>query len=170
MSNNNQAQSASNSNEGNNYVDMHVVGIGYLSRVREVPVRKGKPFTSASIRGFHGEKNVEDGMTFLSFDVKAASAQALEVLKQFEAESNDKDQKVMVKFRIGDPYIDTYTISKGDRAGQTAMQIKGRLLTVTHVWVKAKGASSYALKYEKPAPAAQAETPAEAPAAEGTNG
>ncbi|WP_090140033.1 DUF3577 domain-containing protein [Limnohabitans sp. DM1] len=161
---------ASNSakQQGNNYVDMHTMGIGYLSRVREVTVRKGKPFVSCSISGFHGEKGVEDGMTFVPFDVKAASAQAHDVLKQFEAQANDRDCKVMIKFRIGDQYIDTYRVTKGDRAGQIGYVLKGRLLQITHVWIKATGQSSYALAYEKPA--AQPETPAQAPQADGTNG
>jgi len=154
--------------QGNNYVNMHTMGIGYLSRVREVPVRKGKPFLSASIAAFHSEKGVDDGMTYVPFDVKAASAQAHEILKQFGNQANDRDCKVMVKFKIGDQYIDTYTVNKGERAGQTGFVLKGRLLQVTHVWVKAKGSSEYALAYEKPA--AQADQPASADPADGTNG
>jgi hypothetical protein len=157
------ARNASNSDQGNNYVDMHTVGLGYLSRVREVPVRKGKPFLSASISAFHGEKGVEDGLTFVPFDVKAASEQCKEVLKQFETQANDRDCKVMVRFKIGDQYIDSYTFTRGDRAGQTGMVLKGRLLFVSHVWVKAQGADSYALAYEYKAEAA-------AQQGDGTNG
>lgn len=168
---NTNARTASNSNEGNNYVDMHTHGLGYLSRVREVPVRKGQPFMSASISAFHGEKGVKDGMMFVPFDVKATSEQAREVLKQFEAQANDRDNcKVMVRFRIGDQYIDSYTFTKGDRAGQTGMQLKGRLLFVSHVWVKAKGQDSYALAYEYQAPAAEQAGDAGGESHDGTNG
>jgi len=158
---NSSAQRASNSAEGNNYVDMHTVGLGYLSRVREVPVRKGPSFTSASISAFHGEKGVNDGLTYVPFDVKAESEQSAQVLKQFETQANDRDCKVMVRFKIGDQYIDSYTITKGDRADQTGMVLKGRLLFVSHVWVKAQGASSYALAYEYVKPDSQASAPSE---------
>jgi hypothetical protein len=166
---NTNARNASNSTQGNNFVDMHTVGLGYLSRVREVPVRKGKPFMSASISAFHGEKGVQDGLTYVPFDVKAASEQCKEVLKQFEAQANDRDCKVMVRFKIGDQYIDSFTFTKGDRAGQTGMQLKGRLLFVSHVWVKAKGQDSYALAYEYQAPA-EAAGDAGDEGRDGTNG
>lgn len=163
------ARNASNSDQGNNYVDMHTIGLGYISRVREVPVRKGQPFISASISAFHGEKGVKDGMTFVPFDVKAASEQVREVLKQFEAQANDRDCKVMVRFKIGDQYIDSYTFTKGDRAGQTGMVLKGRLLFVSHVWIKAKDQENYALAYEYVAPEEQADT-VEGASHDGTNG
>lgn len=167
---NNNARTASNSNQGSNYVDMHTVGLGYLSRVRDVAVRKGKPFLSASISAFHGEKGVDDGLTFVPFDVKAASEQTRQVLKQFETQANDRDCKVMVRFKIGDQYIDSYTITKGDRAGQTGLMLKGRLLFVSHVWIKAKGQDSYALAYEYKAPPAQEAGDAGGESRDGTNG
>jgi hypothetical protein len=159
----------------NNYVDMHTAGIGYLRRVREVPVRKGKPFMSASISAFHGEKGSND-MVYVPFDVKAASAQSQEVLEKFKTQANDETLQVLVRFKIGDQYIDTFNITKGKRAGQIGFCLKGRLLQITHVWIKAKGEQSYTRAYEKPGLQQQAQ-PAELPEAQapeaeanGTNG
>ncbi len=42
MSNNTQAQDAK-------YFDLHTTGIGYLNRIREVPIRRGEPFLAASV-------------------------------------------------------------------------------------------------------------------------
>lgn len=153
--------------QGNNYVNMHTTGLGYLSRVREVPVRKGRPFWSASIAGFHGEKDDQENLNYVPFDVKAASEQALEVLKQFETQANDRDAKVLVRFKIGDQYIDTYQITKGQRTGETGFVLKGRLLFVSHVWVKTNEADGYRLayKYETPETATTQDAPKD-----GTNG
>jgi hypothetical protein len=159
-----------------NYVDMHTAGIGYLRRVREVPVRKGRPFMSASISAFHGEKGSRDNMVYVPFDVKAASAQSQEVLEKFKAQANDENLQVLVRFKIGDQYIDTFQITKGQRAGQVGFVLKGRLLQITHVWIKAKGEQSYTRAYEKPGlqqhaqPAELPEAQAQAAEAEGTNG
>lgn len=151
--------------DGNNYVDMHTIGLGYLSRVREVTVRKGKPFMSAFISGFHGEKGQQEGgMTYVPFDVRASSEQAQEVLKTFVEQANDRSKRVLVRFKIGDQYIDSYQVNNGPRAGTTGFTMKGRLLFVSHVWVKTNETDGYELAY-------QAETKQAAqPARDGTNG
>ena len=46
-----------------NYINLHTVGIGYISRVRKVEVRKGNAFYAASIRAMFGEKGVKDGVS-----------------------------------------------------------------------------------------------------------
>lgn len=47
MSNNTQAQEAK-------YFDLHTTGIGYLNRIREVPIRRGEPFLAATVAALHG--------------------------------------------------------------------------------------------------------------------
>ena len=63
----------------------------------------------------------------------------------------------MVQFKIGDPYIDTFTYQSGDKAGQLGTSMKGRLLKINRVWVKslAQGGASndhsdWNLAYELP--------------------
>ena len=142
-----------------NYINLHVTGLGYLKRIREVKLKgKGtKPFMACSISAMFGEKGVEGGVQYTPFDVKAVSAQAEEVLKAFAAVASNPNKRLMVQFKIGDPYIDTFTYQSGDKAGQLGTSMKGRLLKINRVWVKslAQGGASndhsdWNLAYELP--------------------
>jgi len=142
-----------------NYINLHVTGLGYLKRIREVKLKgKGtKPFMACSISAMFGEKGVEGGVQYTPFDVKAVSAQAEEVLKTFAADANNPNKRLMVQFKIGDPYIDTFTYQSGDKAGQLGTAMKGRLLKINRLWVKnlahGKGSGDQAdwtLAYELP--------------------
>ena len=124
---------ASNSS---NYINLHVTGLGYISRIREVPVKKGTPFMACSIRAMFGEKGVKDGIQYTPFDVKAVTPQAAGILRDAMADANTKDKRVMVAFKISDPEINAFKYTAGEKIGQTGMQIKGRLLLISHVWVK----------------------------------
>ena len=121
---------------GSNFINLHVNGLGYLKRVRDVKVRGSNPFMACSISAMFGEKGVKDGIQYTPFDVKAVSEQAEEVLKTFAADANNKNKRLMVQFKIGDPYIDTFTYQSGDKAGQLGTSMKGRLLKINRVWVK----------------------------------
>ena len=125
--------------EGSNYINLHTNGIGYANRARVVTPKKGGSFLAVSISGMFGEKGVEKGITYVPYDVKAVTAQAEDVLRQFEADINNQDKKVLVRFQIGDAFIDSFTYNSGPKAGQMGMTMKGRLLKVTHVWVKDSG-------------------------------
>lgn len=138
MSNANQTTNATQA-EGSNYFNLHTNGIGYANRARDIKPKKGESFMAVSISGMFGEKNVKDGISYVPYDVKAVTAQAEDVLRQFMADINDQDKKVLVRFQIGDAYIDSFTYSNGPKAGQMGMTMKGRLLKVTHVWVKDAG-------------------------------
>ena len=124
---------ASNSS---NYCNLHVTGIGYISRIREVPVKKGTPFMACSIRAMFGEKGVKDGIQYTPFDVKAVTPQSAGILRDAMADANTKDKRVMVAFKISDPEINAFKYTSGEKIGQTGMQMKGRLLLISHVWVK----------------------------------
>lgn len=147
---------ASNSS---NYINLHVTGIGYLSRVREVPVKKGEAFMSCSIRAMFGEKGVKDGVEYTYFDVKAVTEQAAGILESAMADANNKDKRVMVAFKIGDPSINTFKYENGPRAGEIGTQMKGRLLFISHVWVKdltidsadSNAGNKLVYEYQKPA-------------------
>lgn len=136
---NRQNQSAAQSQGSSNYIDLHVSGIGYLSRVREVSVRKGSPFMAATIRAMHGEKGVKDGIQYVPFDVKAATDDTAQVLWNLQQMANDKSLLVMVQFKIGDFYIDSFKYTSGDKAGETGTMLKGRLIKIRNAWVKTKG-------------------------------
>ena len=121
-----------------NFINLHTSGIGYIRRVRNVAVRKGGAFYAASISAMFGEKGVKDGVQYVPYDVKAVSEQAEQVLQLIQADANDQNKRVMVRFNIGDAYIDSFKHQSGARAGETGLTMKGRLLFVTHAWVKNK--------------------------------
>lgn len=136
-----------------NYVNLHAQGLGYLSRVREVTVKgRRSSFWSADINMMHGEKGVENGITYVPFQVNPANQETIDLLKQYEAESNNKDFAVMVATRIGDFYPETYTLSRGQNAGQVKTVLKGRLILITGIWIKDKRQSGARFEqvYERP--------------------
>ncbi|MNY63403.1 hypothetical protein D3C86_2003560 [compost metagenome] len=50
--------------------------------------------------------------------------------EKLQEAANDSNRKVLASVTIGDPYIDTYKITSGTRAGQTGVVLKGRLLKI----------------------------------------
>lgn len=118
------------------YFDLHTSGIGYLRRVREVNPTgtkgrsKAKPFLACSISAFYGEAGDQDSINYTYFDVKVVGEKAKEVVRDLQEAANDKNRKVIIVFKLGDLYVDTFTYTQGDRAGQTGFQLKGRLLQI----------------------------------------
>jgi hypothetical protein len=121
------------SNQTSKFIDLQTTGLGYLFRVREVKPKKGQPFIACTINAFHGEvrgNGEKSEMTYVKFDVKVTGEQAIQDVLQLKAAANNEDQKVLVKFNIGDYYIDTFEYTKGEKAGQMGMLLKGRLLKI----------------------------------------
>jgi len=56
-------------------------------------------------------------------------------------EAVDAKRKVLIGFRVGDPWIDQFTYSKGPKAGQPGASLKARLLFVS--WIKIDGEFVY---------------------------
>ena len=156
-----------------NYIDLHVQGLGYISRVNTVVPngRKKDAFLRATINAMHGERGVEEGIKYVQFDVIARTEQAYEVLKKIEDQCNDPDSQVMVQFKVGDIMPTSFLQTKGKNAGQTKLALQGRLLKIYNVWLKKRNAdsnekSSYALIYEMPK---QSAPEADAPANDGSD-
>lgn len=118
-----------------NFIDLHARGMGYLSRVREVKPKKGSPFIAATVSAFHGEKGGE--MTYVKFDCRISGTEADKVIRTLMEDANNRDKKVVIGFKIGDFYLDTFTYEKGEKAGQQATVLKGRLLKV--YWANVDG-------------------------------
>src|SRR5699024_1438209 len=51
------------------------------------------------------------------------------------------DRKVLIGFRLGDLWTDTFTYAKGERAGETGVSLKARLLYIG--FIKVDGATVY---------------------------
>lgn len=144
------------------YFDLHLTGLGYLSRVREVTSAghgraKAKPFLACSISAFHGDPEVQNGVVYLNLDLIVSGETAKDVILSVMDDANDRDVKVLVGFRAGDHYISTYEIKQGNRAGQMGTVLKGCLLKV--FWVKVDGVSVYQAEDREDQSNGQADTP-----------
>jgi len=120
------------------YFDLHITGIGYLGRAREVPVRRGEPFLAVEINALHG---AADQMDYTRFDCRVTGGEAQTLVRQFMSRINDRDTKVLVGFRLGDLYPDVFTYQTGEKAGQTGVSLKARLLKIQ--WIKVDGEWAY---------------------------
>lgn len=95
MSNNTQAQEAK-------YFDLHTTGIGYLNRIREVPIRRGEPFLAVTVAALHG---AADSVEYSYIDCKVVGAQAEKLVRRCK-EAVEAEKKVLISFRIGDIWAD----------------------------------------------------------------
>lgn len=122
------------------YFDLHTTGIGYLNRIREVEVRKGKPFLCVTVAALHGSS---DDVEYAYIDCKVSGSEA-ERLVRLYAPSVSAGKKVLVSFRIGDLWTDAFMYTKGEKQGQPGASLKGRLLFIS--MVKVDGETVYQAK------------------------
>lgn len=119
------------------YFDLHVTGIGYVNRIREVEVKRGGNFWACDIVALHG---AEDAIEHTRFDCRVSGSEAARLIKRCEKACEEK-KKILVGFKLGDLYAETFTYEKGEKAGQTGVSLKARLLYIS--WIKVDGESVY---------------------------
>ena len=129
---NNQSQS----NE--KFFDLHTSGIGYLNRPREVAVKRGEPFLAVDINAIHGSEN---DLQQTRFDCRVSGADAQLVVRHHLMPAVEADKKVLIGFKLGDLYVDTFVYQTGNKAGQTGVSLKARLLRI--LWAKVDGEFVY---------------------------
>ena len=122
------------------YFDLHTTGIGYLNRIREVEVRKGKPFLCVTVAALHG---AADDVEYSYIDCKVSGSEAERITRLYWP-SLSAGKKVLISFRIGDIWTDAFTYTKGEKQGQPGTSLKGRLLFIS--WVKVDGEMVYQAK------------------------
>ena len=115
------------------YFDLHTTGIGYLNRVREVKPERGRPFLAVDISALHGSA---DNVEYTRFDCRVSGQTAQEIVRQLKPAIED-GRTVLVGFKIGDLYAETFTYERGERDGQTGISLKARLLRIG--WAKVDG-------------------------------
>ena len=101
------------------YFDLHTSGIGYIQRVREVPVRGGRraqPFLACTIAALVGPAR---DPSYRYFDVKVSGAEAKKLVQRYIG-VDDPKQRPLVRFRLGDLWGDVYIRDKGEQKGQAA--------------------------------------------------
>lgn len=117
---------AANTTVSSKHFDLHVSGLGYLNRIREVKVRKGSPFWACSVNALHGDS---EDPAYTRFDLIVRGLLAVERIKSLQ-DSVESKKKVLIAFKLGDIYPDLFVYEYGERKGQNGVAIKGRLLQV----------------------------------------
>lgn len=148
------ASTASGTTAESKYFDLHITGVGYLNRPREVPLKRGT-FLAVEIAALRGKA---DEVEYTRFDCRVSGTEAQDLIRKYKADV-EAEKKVLIGFKIGDLYPTTFVYDKGQRQGQTGVSLKAHLLRITFIKVDGK------LVYQAPRDngAANAE-PVEAPA------
>lgn len=118
------------------FFDLHVRGVGYLNRVRVVPLKKGTPYLACTVAALRGSADAPE-KTY--FDCTVVGEEAIAIIDQYSTLC--EQQKVLLGFKLGDVWLDTFTYKTGAKAGQTGTMLKARLLLVD--WVKVDGELVY---------------------------
>ncbi len=121
-------------NQDAKYFDLHTVGIGYLNRARTVKPEKGDSYESVSIAALHGRS---DNPSYSYFDTRVVGGDALEFVTAHQEAINDRNSKVLVRFKVGDGEASSYEVKTGDNKGNRNHIIKSRLLQIT--WASING-------------------------------
>lgn len=119
------------------YFDLHINGLGYLHRIRDVTPRKGDAFLACDIAALNGASN---DVSYVKFDTRVSGTQAQHLVRRC-INAVDAEKKVLIGFRLGDLWSDIYTRAKGPQAGQQAVSLKARLLFIS--WIKVDGQLVY---------------------------
>jgi len=125
------------SNNESKYFDLHTAGIGYLNRVREVTPKEGKPFLSITLSALRGSV---DNAQYTHFECHVSGKQAQEIVRQLKPSVEGK-KKVLIGFTLSDLYAESFIYKKGDKAGESGVSLKARLLRLS--WAKVNGQPFY---------------------------
>lgn len=136
-----------------NYFDLHVTGLGYVNRIREVKPRKGDAFLACDIAALNGPS---DKPEYRYFDVRVSGADAQHLIRRCE-EAVKAERKVLIGFRLGDLWPDLFTYSKGKNEGKPGVSLKARLLFVS--WIKVDGQLVYKAEAKAADNASREDTP-----------
>ncbi len=124
-------------NETTKYFDLHINGIGYLNRIREVTPKEGSPFLSVTIAALRGSV---DNAEYTYFECRVSGKQAQEIVRQLKPAA-EGELKVLIGFTLSDLFAESFTFKNGDKAGETGISLKSRLLRVA--WAKVDGQPFY---------------------------
>lgn len=122
---------------GKSFFDLHITGLGYVNRIREVKPKKGDAFLACDIAALNGPS---DAPEYRRFDVRVSGSEAQHLIRRCAA-AVEAERKVLIGFRLGDLWTDIFTYSKGKNAGKPGVSLKARLLFVS--WIKVDGQLVY---------------------------
>jgi len=124
-------------NETKQYFDLHTTGIGYLNRIREVTPKEGTPFLSVTIAALRGSV---DNAQYTHFECRVSGKQAQEIVRKLKP-AVEGNLKVLIGFTLSDLFAESFTFKNGDKAGETGISLKVRLLRIA--WAKVDGQPFY---------------------------
>ena len=124
-------------NENTKYFDLHTQGLGYLNRIRDVTPKEGAPFLSVTIAALRGSV---DNVQYTHFECRVSGKQAQELVRKLKP-AVEGSSKVLVGFTLSDLHAETFTFKNGDKAGETGISLKTRLLRIA--WAKVDGQPFY---------------------------
>ena len=124
-------------NEPTKYFDLHTDGLGYLNHIREVTPKEGTPFLSATIAALRGSV---DNVQYTHFECRVSGKQAQDIVRKLKPAVED-NSKVLIGFTLSDLYAESFTFKNGDKAGETGISLKTRLLRIA--WAKVDGEPFY---------------------------
>ena len=119
------------------YFDLHVIGLGYLNRIREVKPKKGDPFLACEIAALTGPSETPE---YRRFDVRVTNSSAQGLIRSLAEPVSDR-RKVLIGFRLSDLWTDLFKYTKGKNAGRPGVSLKASLVFVA--WIKIDGALVY---------------------------
>ena len=122
-----------NTNENVKYFDLHTTGIGYLNRVRQVTPEEGTPFLAVTIAAIHGSAT---NVQHTYFECGVYGEQAQNTVRELQSAVAD-ESKVLIGFTLSDLRADAFTFKQGDKAGDTGVNLKARLIKIA--WAKVDG-------------------------------
>ena len=124
-------------NETTKYFDLYTNGIGYLNRIRAVTPQAGNPFLAVTIAALRGSV---DNVQYTHFECTVSGRKAQEVVRQLKP-AVEGNQKVLIGFTLSDLHAESFIFKNGDKAGETGISLKSRLLRIT--WAKVDGQPFY---------------------------
>jgi hypothetical protein len=129
--------STNGTKETTKYFDLHTAGLGYLNRIREVTPKEGAPFLSVTIAALRGSV---DNAQYTHFECRVSGRQAQDVVRQLKP-AVEGNAKVLIGFTLSDLFAESFTFTSGDKAGETGISLKARLLRIA--WAKVDGQPFY---------------------------
>ncbi len=112
------------------YFDLHLHGIGYVNKVREVIPEEGSTFWSVELTALHGPA---DKVRHIYFDCVVAGEEAKDLVPQLRF-MLEAGSRVLAGFLLSDLKPAPFIYQKGQHAGEPGVRLKTRLLRFD--WIK----------------------------------
>lgn len=114
--------------------NLHTTGVGFINRLRRVPVRKGNPYFCVAIGAQYGLADEKGHFESSLYDLRVVTNQAIKDVELLE-EYSKAGKTIFVEFKAGDTRAEPFTYKSGDRAGTMGASIKGTLLQIRGAWI-----------------------------------